>query len=132
MLENDRIISLAQTVDVFYPSLYTFYTDKAGWVEYATAQISEARRLANGKPVFAFLWPQYHNSNRLLKCQFLPADYWQLQLETVSKLADGVVIWGGWDVCNSKGKALQWNDNAKWWQVTKAFIKKLKNSSNQG
>ena len=122
MAENDRINSLADSVDALYPSLYTFYTNKSEWVKYAKAQIMEARRLANGKPVYAFLWPQYHDSNVLLGCQFLPGDYWQLQLDTVKSLADGLVIWGGWDVCNKKGKALQWNDYAEWWQVTKSFL----------
>jgi len=119
--ENDRITPLAETVDALYPSLYTFYADQIGWAKYAIAQIYEARRLSGGKPVFAFIWPQYHDSNRLLRCQFLPSDYWKLQLETVRKYADGAVIWGGWDVCNKKGKALPWIESAEWWQVTKEF-----------
>jgi len=122
MAENDRINLLADSVDALYPSLYTFYTNKSEWVKFAKAQIMEARRLANGKPVFAFLWPQYHDSNLLLGCQFLPGDYWQLQLDTVKSLADGLVIWGGWDVCNKKGKALRWDDSAEWWEVTKNFL----------
>jgi len=124
--ENDYISSLVGSVDALYPSLYTFYANKSGWVKYAKAQIQEARRLSRGKPVFAFLWPQYHDSNILLGCRFLSGDYWKLQLETVSKLADGAVIWGGWDVCNKKGKALPWDDEAEWWKETKSFLKNRK------
>jgi hypothetical protein len=61
---------------MFFSILYTFYADRQGWVAYAIAQISEARRKAKGKPVYAFIWPQYHESNQLLGGQFLDADYW--------------------------------------------------------
>ena len=120
--ENDAIQALADLQDVLYPSLYTFYADQKGWVEYARAQIAEARRMAKGKPVFAFLWPEYHNSNQLLGCQFVGEDYWRLQLETVSRLADGMVIWGGWDVCSKPGGQRRWDANSKWWAITQTFL----------
>ena len=60
MDENDQLHSLAGAVDVLFPSLYTFYPDQAGWKKYAIAQIEEARRYGGGKPVYVFLWPQYH------------------------------------------------------------------------
>ena len=40
--------------------------------------------------------------------------------------ADGVVIWGGWDL--DKNKPAQWNDNAEWWIETKQFINQLNNN----
>lgn len=125
-VENSRIQAMADAVDILYPSLYTFYQDRNGWVKYATAQLTEAKRLAKGKPVYAFLWPQFHNSNRFLGCQFVSADYWKLQLETAKKLADGVVIWGGWHVCDPKGGPMEWDEKAEWWRVTKDFIKTLR------
>lgn len=116
--ENDLLTVLAHSdVDIIYPSLYTFYPDQLGWVKYAKANISEARRYGTGKPVYVFLWPQYHDSNRLLRLKYLEEDYWRLQLETAYKYADGLVIWGG-----SKE---DWNDEYSWWQVTKEFIKEV-------
>jgi hypothetical protein len=120
--ENDKIRLLADAVDIFYPSLYTFYPDREGWKKYAIAQIEEARRYGSGKPVYVFLWPQYHDSNRILGGRYLPEDYWQLELETAQQYADGIVIWGGWDL-KSNRKA-QWDDNAPWWKVTKEFMKR--------
>lgn len=121
--ENDALRTLADAVDTLYPSLYTFYSDQDGWVHFARAQIEEARRYGKGKPVYVFLWPQYHDSNRELAGNYLPADYWRLELETVKQYADGIVIWGGWGKNNRPAK---WEDDAPWWKVTKEFMKTLK------
>jgi hypothetical protein len=120
--ENDLIRSLAGAVDVYFPSLYTFYPDRDGWKKYAIAQIEEARRYGNGKPVYVFLWPQYHESNHILGGRFLPEDYWLLELETAKEYADGIVIWGGWGNDNRPAK---WDENAPWWNVTKEFLKSI-------
>ena len=119
--DNDRLEGISDRVDALFPSIYTFYPDRQGWVTYAIAQIAEAKRKANGKPVYAFLWPQYHESNRLLGLRPLDPDYWELQLNTVYQHADGVVIWGGWGANGPES----WNEKAPWWQVTKRFMTRL-------
>jgi hypothetical protein len=124
--ENDRLRPLVDGVNALFPSLYTFYTDRDGWVKYAIASIREARRYPGNKPVYVFLWPQYHPSNLFSGLKYLPADYWKLELETARQYADGIVIWGGWEI--DKNAKAQWDDNAPWWQVTKKFIEKLKHS----
>jgi hypothetical protein len=116
--DNDRLAPIVEHVDALYPSIYTFYPDRQAWVAYAKAQIAEARRLAKGKPVYAFLWPQYHEANTTLAHRFVEPDYWELQLNTMAQYADGVVIWGGW---GEKGPE-RWDDHAPWWQVTKRFM----------
>ena len=117
--ENNKLMSIAQSADAVFPSLYTFYPDRQGWEKYAVEQIREARRF--GKPVYVFLWPQYHESNRLLGGMFLAQDYWKLQLETAFKYADGIVIWGGW----GETGPTKWNEAAPWWLVTKEFVVRL-------
>jgi hypothetical protein len=109
---NDRLERLAEHVDVIYPSLYTFYENVEGWKRYAKANIDEARQY--GKPVIPFIWPQYHNSNRTLRGKLVDGGYWRTQLDLVHRHTDGVVIWGGWQA--------QWDEDAGWWQETKAFI----------
>ncbi len=120
--DNDRLRPLAEAVDALFPSLYTFYPDQGGWVRFAYGQIAEARRYGNSKPVFAFLWPQYHDSNRALVGTYLPADYWRLELETAKQYADGIILWGGW---GSNNRPEKWDDGASWWKVTKEFMKTL-------
>lgn len=107
--ENRRLQRLAEAVDIIFPSLYTFYDDPAGWVTYAVANINEAR--SYGKPVYAFLWPQYHKT-----WQPIAADFWRKQLETTYANADGMVIW-----TPAKGRP-RWDPSAHWWRETVAFL----------
>jgi hypothetical protein len=112
--QNDTVAPIAQQANALFPSAYTFYTDQAGWQKYAIAQIAEARRIAPGKPVYLFLWPQYDNGNGAQGGDYLPDAYWKMELETARKYADGVVIWGGW--------TQTWDSNASWWLETQQFM----------
>lgn len=112
---DDKHVALADSVRAFYPSLYTFYDDRAGWVAYAKANIQEARRLAAGKRVYPILWIDYHDSNATLKGTRIPADFWKLELETVGAEADGIVIWGGY--------TQTWRESDPWWSVTEQYAK---------
>lgn len=112
---NRQLDPLAARVDAVFPSLYTFYPDPAAWKSYARQTLTEARRY--GKPVYAFLWPEFHDSNRLLRGHPLPPPLWRAELELCAELAAGVVLWGGWKE--------PWNDNAPWWQETLAFMRIL-------
>lgn len=122
--DNDRLEELVTLQDALCPSLYTFYQDRQGWVTYAVAQLTEAKRKADGKPVYAFVWPQYHDSNKKLRLQPIEPEYWELQLNTVYQHADGLVIWGGW---GDKGPE-SWNEEAPWWEVTKRFLGRIASS----
>ena len=119
--DNDRLDEMTAQLSALYPTLYTYYPDRQGWVRYAVAQLTEAKRKANGKPVYAFLWPQYHDSNKKLRLHPVEPEYWELQLNTVYQHADGLVIWGGW---GEKGPEA-WNEEAPWWQVTKRFLSQM-------
>lgn len=114
--ENKRLLPIAKDVDYVFPSLYTHNTNRERWKTYAMAQMREARTY--GKPVYAFVWPQYHESNRILRKRYIPYDYWRLQLQTVYEHADGIVIWGG----REHGRAAKWDEDAAWWTATKRFI----------
>lgn len=109
--QNDQFVRLAQALDVFTPSLYTFYDDARGWELYAIANIDETRRLAQGKPIYPFLWPHYHDSSKVKG--YVSKDFWRVQLQTLERYADGVVIWAGQEV---------WDQDAGWWQATREFM----------
>jgi len=112
--QNNTVAPIAQQANALFPSAYTFYTDQAGWQKYAIAQIAEARRIAPGKPVYLFLWPQYDNGSGAQGGDYLSDDYWKMELETARQYADGVVIWGGWNQT--------WDSNASWWLETQEFM----------
>lgn len=107
--ENERLKPIAAVVDVIFPSLYTFYDDRDGWLTYANANMAEAKQY--GLPIYPFLWPQYHGAGKPID-----RDFWRLQLETVFRNADGMVIW-----TRAKGSP-RWNPEAPWWQETVDFL----------
>jgi hypothetical protein len=117
---NGLLASIARFEDVLFPSVYTFYEDQNGWTKYAVEQIRESRRIGGGKPVYIFLWMQYHPSDPKLDGKYLPPDYWRTELETAWKYADGAVIWGGFPGT--------WDESAAWWQETKKFIQRVGSS----
>jgi hypothetical protein len=112
---NRQLDGLAQHVDVVFPSLYTFYSDLDGWKNYARQTLLEARRYQ--KPVYPFLWPEFHDSNPELGGKTVPPPFWRAQLELCAEMADGVVLWGGWKQ--------DWNEGVAWWRETLLFIKEL-------
>ena len=116
--QNNTVAPIAQEANALFPSAYTFYTDQAGWQTYAIAQIAEARRIAPGKPVYLFLWPQYDNGQGAQGGDYLPGAYWKMELETAKQYADGVVIWGGW--------TQTWDSTASWWLTTQKFIAEIR------
>jgi hypothetical protein len=116
---NRELDPIAGHVDMVFPSLYTFYDDLEGWKSYARQTLKEARRY--GKPVYAFIWPQFHDGNPELRGQDVPPAFWRAELDLCAELADGVVLWGGWRA--------HWDESAPWWQETLAFMKTLKDAN---
>lgn len=109
-LESNRLLEpLAAACDFVLPSLYTFYRDRRGWLKYADATLSAAR--SYGKPVYPFLWFEYHDSNPLLRGLEVDTDAWLEQLRFCRTRADGLVLWGGYQ----QG----WNANAAWWRAVR-------------
>lgn len=113
--ENAALVPIVGSIDVVFPSLYTFYPSAQMWEKSAIANLKEAKKY--GKPVYAFLWPMYHESS-ILKGQYVSRAFWKIQLETCLKYADGIVLWGGWKE--------NWDPSAGWWIETQDFIKRLK------
>jgi len=128
--ENDKLAPIVAKVDALYPSLYTFYPKQDEWVTYAKANIAEARRIGRGRPVYPFLWPQYHDSAKALAHHEIEPDYWLRQLRTMRENADGLVIWGGYDFDNRK--RAPWREDAAWWRATRQFLAETPNLCRAG
>jgi hypothetical protein len=107
---------LARHVDAFFPPMYTFDDDRQAWAKRAQAEAAEARTLAPGKPVFFYLWPQYHDGTPK-QFQYINAAYWKFQLNTARSDANGVVLW-------SPGR-FKWDDRSGWWAATREFMRSL-------
>jgi hypothetical protein len=107
---------LARHVDAMFPPAYTFNDDRADWARRAEEAAAEARSLAPGKPVYFYLWPQYHD-NTPKQFQYVDSAYWKFQLETAQRLADGAVLW-------SPGK-FTWDNSSGWWTATREYVHRL-------
>jgi hypothetical protein len=107
---------LAKHVDAFFPPAYTFDDDRAKWQQRAQDAAAEAHALDPAKPVYFYLWPQYHDKTPK-QFQFVDAAYWSFQLDSASRLSNGIVIW-------SPGK-FDWNDSTGWWSATQRFARSL-------
>lgn len=127
---NDRVSVLVAEVDFLAPSIYTFYGPSDGlgkdqeWIAYADSNVSEAKRIGQGKPIYPFMWPQYHNSNTYTPLGFIEPSYWYKQVEEAAKgFGNGVtkvIVWGGWDF-DMPGR-MTWDDDAQWWTILKSAI----------
>ncbi|MGB7848825.1 MAG: hypothetical protein WBL63_24650 [Candidatus Acidiferrum sp.] len=107
---------LASHVDAFFPSLYTFDDNREGWEKRAQAAQAEARALDTKKPIYFFLWPQYHQGTaRALR--YLNSDYWKFELETARRYSNGIVLWGP--------SGYFWDAKSGWWAATQEFAKSL-------
>src|SRR5262245_34742471 len=113
---NDFLFPLIAEEGALYPSLYTFYNDRAGWVKYAKANIAEAKRIGGGKPIYPYIWPRYHEAGDMGHI-YIDYDFWKLQLQTIKEAGvAGVIIWGGWNAIG--GYKEQWTGDWPWWQAT--------------
>lgn len=108
---------LARHVDAFFPPMYTFDDDRGAWEKRAKASATEAHALAPGKPVYFYLWPQYHDGTPR-QFQFIEGSYWKFQLEAASRYCDGMVLWSP--------SRFEWNDSTGWWRATQQFAHGLR------
>lgn len=131
---NQRAAYLAAFVDYISPSLYltaaSFQSQFGGpmlpsspnrianWVTFATAQIGYAR--SYNKPVYVYLYPFYVNSAAGYPA--IEPEFWQVILDTCYRLADGIILWGGYNLTQPGYVQIPWDDSAAWWVVTQEFM----------
>lgn len=105
---------LIAAVDAFFPSMYSYGNQTPEqWREKLQHLVALAHALAPGKPVYPYVWPQFHGGAPQA-LEFLDADRMKFELETARDCgADGVVFWS-----SSKPR---WNPEAPWWRATQKF-----------
>jgi len=116
---NDSLAPIARVVDMFFPSFYTFDNDTSSWDSYVTSTLSETHRYSRNIPIYAYVWPQYHDGSAN-QYAFVDTAVWRYELETLYQQTDGIVIWTGDK--DSNLNPITWDDNMAWWQTTLSFI----------
>lgn len=131
---NNFLKPITKEVDISFPSFYTLVqNDTLTWKKMVIAQVAKVKSFKKNIPVYGFIWPQYHPSNKLVGNQFIDADTWRFQLETLYKYCDGIVIWGTpYYYQDKKLVYVSWNEKDAWWKVTQQFIKKYNIKSSSG
>ncbi|WP_027133816.1 hypothetical protein [Geminicoccus roseus] len=131
---NRQISRLALASDALFPPYYVFWYDDMGttaaqrrqltvqsWTSMAQQSLKVAQQW--NKPVYPFIWMQFHNKINVpdYASTFLHPGFFRYQLDTLKKLgADGVVIWG--TLGETNGRAV-FDKNADWWKEYLAFAK---------
>lgn len=117
---------LIAAVDAFFPSMYSYGNQTPDqWQKKLQHLIAQAHALAPGKPVYPYVWPQYHEGSPKA-LEFLDADRMKFELAAARDCgANGVVFWS-----SSKPR---WNVEAPWWQATQSFAaaKPLQNDASK-
>ena len=117
---NTALTPIADQVTFFFPSFYTDDNDTTSWKDFVSATLSELKRYNVTKPVYAFLWPQYHDGTPD-QYQFLDTAVWRCELETLYPLVDGLVIWSSSKLL--PGVSNVWDDSWPWWVTTQGFMR---------
>ena len=104
---------LARHVDAFFPPVYTFDDDRNAYERRAHDSFEEARSLDPKKPIYFYLWPQYHDGTPK-QFQFIDVSYWEFQLETALRFSNGIVLWSP--------SRYDWTDSTGWWAATREFL----------
>jgi hypothetical protein len=108
---------LARHVDAFFPPMYSFDDDRARWEQRAQVAEAQARALDAHKPIYFYLWPQFHvGSARAMR--YVPGDFWKFELQTAHRCSDGIVLWGS--------NTYVWNPKSGWWAATQEFAASLR------
>ncbi len=130
--DDSDLLALANQQDFFCPDCYTRVgQDQSTWGAKTLSLISRANGMDSTKPVYPFLWMQIFdpcavgvNPCPTNGAVAVPSDLWAHELQVSEKDADGIVIWGGYNLTtlHPLSNPIHWDDNAPWWQVTKDFI----------
>ena len=108
---------LATHVDAFFPPVYTFDDDTSAYEKRAQEAAAEAHSLDPHKPIYFYLWPQYHDGTPKA-FEYVDSTYWYFQLQTAHRLANGAVLWSP--------SRYDWNDQTGWWAATVEYVRNIK------
>lgn len=106
-----RAEPVADRSDYILPNINPFIADVRAWPDFADAMIDEARKF--GKPVVAFLWPNYDGTEPNLYGRAQTAEFFRMQLDVARSRADSLAIWDD---------TRPWVEDMSWWIVTQDFI----------
>jgi hypothetical protein len=120
---DNLVQSLADVLDFLTPSCYLFYSEATiPFIKYAVPMVQEAKRMAKGKKVIAFIAPGYHDAGAFPN-QYASKAVWANVLNVIKNSgADGMTIFAGKGAMGSQPYNWSYIDTCGWWQATKEFL----------
>ena len=120
---DNLIQQLADSLDFLTPSCYLFYSEATlPFAKYAVAMVQEAKRMAKGKKVFAYIAPGYHDAGSFPN-QYASKAVWANVLNVIKNSgADGMTIFAGKGAMGTQPYNWSYIDTCGWWQATKEFL----------
>jgi hypothetical protein len=94
--------------------MYTFDDNQGAWATRAQSEAAEDRALTAGKPVFFYLWPQYHDG--------MPSSFNHRRCLLAIPAQHGLSrcrwhLWGP--------SRFSWDEASGWWAATLDFIRQV-------
>jgi hypothetical protein len=106
---NDAYTPILEFLDVLCPSLYRFFVDTPEY--YIQYNLSEALRIGGGKPLYPFLWSQYHNAAEPpeIRLQNMSMANWEQDIRWCRDFgADGIICWNSTEPYIERAAELQY------------------------
>lgn len=91
--QGDHVAPVLEHCDTIYPSIYTF-RNLPITEAYIKGMVTEAVRLAKGKPVLPFHWPVKHGNGGPHGVPLTADEFDQVTTWALEAGASGIVIWG--------------------------------------
>jgi hypothetical protein len=115
----DQYANILRNTDALFPSLYTWIADPIAWADSAVLMIEQYRRVAPNLPVYPFVWMESPLDGQ--EGWSVGDAMWHLQIKTLSRLCDGVVVWGGYRKIAGSWVQQPWDINNKWLPILNAI-----------
>lgn len=126
--EHSKVIAL---IDFISPSLYNYDGNNLNdWKKATLFNINEAKKYANGKPIFPYITGTYHvkgSSNALIYKDLSEIEMQQRLLYLEFLGANGVIVWQSSRELNFLGKAPIFNADKGWGKALIEYVKQEQN-----
>ncbi len=126
--DNLALTEMARKVDVIFPSFYSYNNFTPETEYFIRTNMIEAKKY--NKPVMPFICPALGSSSGVFspgsKVTYMTYDQMTQHLKLLYELADGIVIWGGWEARppSTNMVRVEWDAKAEWVRALKDFMAK--------
>jgi hypothetical protein len=112
----DHLDPLAEKLDWIMPDLYTSTTDPGHYTSAVSFMVKAAQQQWK-KPVYGFVMPFLHQFTQSVEpSAALTEPYFDVMLNTLRNVADGVAIWTSRDFPD------KWDSNLPWWKAADNYV----------